>query len=81
MLIIGIVLLLGVIGYLVVFQPKTGNVARNTQTPIETSQPSATTAPIQNSDDLNTVSASLDSTDSTQLDAELNKLESETSSF
>ncbi len=72
LLILGIVAALAVAGFVLYTQKKN----------ILTAVPAQTTvAPIQNANDLNSAAASLDSTDTTQLDTQLNQLNSSASTF
>lgn len=89
LLIIGIVAALGVIGY--VFYTQSRNSLTNTslynpnamptQYQAQYNQSGQVVAPIQNGKDLNSASASLDSTDMTQIDTHLNALNSASAGF
>lgn len=89
LLVIGIVAALGVIGY-TIYSQKVNSLSQtgvyNPQTlPTSykaTSQESGQViAPVNNNEDLNSVSANLDTTDITQIDSELGALDSASSGF
>jgi len=83
-LILGIVIVLGMIGYLLITPKKVAVNSIPSVQPVaapvsETSNPEV--GSIKTSKDLNTSSQSLDDLDTAQIDAQLNLLESESSSF
>ena len=80
LLVIGILAVLGVIGWVLLSPKKTGSVVQN-YLPSPTVNQDQHSAPINNQSDLKNTSASLDSTDTTQMDAELNALDKDLSSF
>lgn len=90
LLIIGIVAALGIIGYVLYSQRLSSPLTRSnlynpqavpTQYQIQYQQSGQAVAPIKNTTDLNSASGSLDSTDVTQIDTQLNALNSASSGF
>lgn len=81
-LIVGIVALLGFIGYMLYLQkqkPQVSAVPAAYQTDYQ--KAAATIAPIEKSSDLSTASTSLDSEDTTKIDTELKALNSASAGF
>lgn len=77
LLIVGIAAVVAVIGYLVLSRKGISNIPY-----VGNNQPQTeTVAPIQSANDLNNASANLDSTDTTQIDAQLNQLDSASTGF
>lgn len=86
LLVVGIVAALAVIGFVLYRQRmavsnQTALTAPSAATGAQYSQGSAGAPQIQNASDLNKASASLDSTDTTQIDTQLNALNSASSGF
>ena len=85
LLIGGVILALAVLGYVFYFRKLGAKVSGlpspNTGYSLQQTQPSAQIAPVQNANDLNKVSASLDAQDTTQIDSQLNQLNSASSGF
>lgn len=88
-LIAGIVVALAVIGYIFYSQKANSLTTSNLYNPSsmpaqyqgQYQQSGQAVAPIQNGSDLNSASASLDSTDTSQIDAQLNALNSASAGF
>lgn len=85
LLVIGIVVALGVIGYAIYANNQTKTSLSKTKVPkayqAQYQQSADSVAPIQNSSDLGKAAASLDTTSTTEIDTHLNALNSASSGF
>ncbi len=83
LLILGIAVVVGIIGYMILTNGKSSQVAAPVPSPYQAqyNQGAASANQIQNANDLNTASQGLDSADTAQIDTQLKALDSASAGF